>query len=150
MTTGETKPDTFGSNFVPPSRRDETYSAFLQYDVMLVPETFRVIAGSKFDHNDYTGFEYQPQIRAVWTPAKSHTVWVAVSRAVRTPARVNSDVRQIVAEPSAMPPTFLLVSGDPSLKSEVLHAFEAGYRYKWKVVTHFDSRRSAISSIDQT
>jgi iron complex outermembrane receptor protein len=132
MTTGETKPDTFGSSFVPPSRADDSYSAFFQYDVMVVPEKWRVIAGSKFDQNEYTGFEYQPQIRAVWTPAKSHTVWVAVSRAVRTPSRFNSDLRQIVSLISAMPPTFLLLSGDPTLGSEVLHAYELGYRYKWK------------------
>src|SRR5690348_9916554 len=69
----------------PPNRRTTTYSMFLQYELVVLPEKFRLIGGSKFDHNDFTGFEFQPQIRAIWTPVKSQTVWAAVSRAVRTP-----------------------------------------------------------------
>ena len=74
---------------MPSYRRDTTYSAFLQYDVILAPDKLRLIAGSKFEHNPYTGFEYQPQVRAVWTPNKQNTLWAAASRAVRTPNRID-------------------------------------------------------------
>jgi iron complex outermembrane receptor protein len=70
LTTGETWNETFTNRFVPSYRRETTYSAFLQYDVVLAPDKVRLIAGSKFEHNPYTGFEYQPQVRAVWTPYK--------------------------------------------------------------------------------
>ncbi len=132
LTTGETPVENLTVQFNPPYRRDTTYSAFAQYDFMLVPDKLRVIAGSKFEHNNYPGFEYQPQVRAVWTPAKSHTAWLAISRAVRTPTRVESDVKTPVVLISPAPPTVLVVEGDPNLASEVLHAYEAGYRYGWK------------------
>ena len=132
LTTGETPVENISVQFNPPYRRDTTYSAFAQYDVMVVPDKLRVIAGSKFEHNNYTGFEYQPQIRAVWTPKKTHTAWLALSRAVRTPTRVESDVTTPVLLVSQAPPTVLVLEGDPNLDSEVLHAYEAGYRYDWR------------------
>ncbi len=133
MTTGDTFPPTFTASLVPSLNRDTTYSAFVQYDVVLVPETLRVIAGSKFEHNDYTGFEYQPQIRAVWTPNLSSAVWAAASRAVRTPARIEEGVRERVAQINPAPPplTFELITGQQSAESEILHAYELGYRYEW-------------------
>ena len=41
--------------------------------------------GSKFERNDYTGFEWEPSIRLLVTPSKQYSMWAAVSRAVRTP-----------------------------------------------------------------
>ena len=132
LTTRATEQDDFITSFVPLSKRDTTYGAFLQYEIDPVPNQLRVIAGSKFEHNSYNGFEYQPQIRAVWTPWKSHTVWGAVSRVVRTPAVAEFSLRARIAEVSAAPPTFLTLTGNPELETEVVHAFEAGYRYNWK------------------
>jgi len=139
MTTGETAIQTFEASFVPLSRRDTTYSGFAQYDLMLVPDKFRIVAGSKFEHNNYSGFEFQPQVRAVWNPRKFHTLWGAVSRAVRTPSRVDSDLQVHLAQLSAAPPTFLLLAGDRTLRSEVLHAYEAGYRFEWKQTFSLDA-----------
>jgi iron complex outermembrane recepter protein len=134
LTTAETWNDTFANKFVPSYQRETTYSAFLQYDVVLAPDKLRLIAGSKFEHNPYTGFEYQPQIRAVWTPYKQHTLWAAVSRAVRTPDRLDVNIldRTMQINPSPPPPEFLLFTGNPSVDSEALYAFEVGYRYEWK------------------
>ncbi len=134
QTSQDTWPTTFTTSFVPPSNRYTTYSAFLQYDVTLVPHTLRLIVGSKFDHNDYTGFEYQPQIRAVWTPNQSNTIWAAVSRAVRTPAKIDEGLRERFAQINPTPPplTFILLSGVSTAESEILHAYELGYRYEWK------------------
>lgn len=138
MTSADNWPNTFTFSFVPDYRRDTTPSAFLQYDLDVIPGTLRVVAGSKFEHNNYTGFEYQPQLRVVWTPTKSHAVWAGVSRAVRTPTRVDSDIRGRASEISLAPPTFLVFTGDPDAKSEVLHAYELGYRYDWKQKFSFD------------
>ena len=46
----------------------------------------RFTLGSKFEHNDFTGFEYQPTARLLFTPTNKQSVWAAVSRAVHTPA----------------------------------------------------------------
>jgi iron complex outermembrane receptor protein len=132
MTTGLSSQDIFRFKILPSYRRTTTYSTFLQYDLVLVPDKFHVIAGSKFEHNDFTAFEYQPQVRAIWTPKKSQTVWAAVSRAVRTPSLTESDGRLRVAQLSTTPLTFLTFIGDSTVDAEVLHSYEAGYRYGWK------------------
>lgn len=76
---------------VDPEARDlETWSAFIQ-DRIAFTETFALILGSKFEHNDYTGFEYQPTLRGLWTPDNDTTYWGAVTRAVRVPDRVSTD-----------------------------------------------------------
>jgi len=137
MTSGENWPAEFRITFLPVYRRDTTASAFAQYDVDLIPGKLRVIAGSKFEHNSYTGFEYQPQIRAVWTPARSQTFWTAVSRAVRTPTRVDSDIRDRIFEASS-PLTFTEFIGSPAVQAEILHAYELGYRYEWKQTFSLD------------
>jgi iron complex outermembrane receptor protein len=134
MTTGDTWGETFTLSIVPSYIRNTTYSTFLQYDVILLPDKLRLIAGSKFEHNPYTGFEYLPQVRVVWTPNKQNTLWAAASRAVRTPNRIDEGLltRILQINPSPPPPEFLLYSGNPSIKSEVLHAYEVGYRYEWR------------------
>jgi iron complex outermembrane receptor protein len=98
---------------------------------MLLPGRLRLIGGSKFEHNDYTGFEYQPQVRGVWTPGKSHTVWASFSRAVRVPTRNNSDLQLVLpAGEQEGKPLFVEFDGDPTLTSEYIRAYEAGYRYQ--------------------
>ncbi|MDD5711172.1 MAG: TonB-dependent receptor [Smithellaceae bacterium] len=84
------------SYFDPP---DETYnlpSAFIQDDIELVRDYLRFIIGSKFEHNEVTGFEIQPSVRLLWTPTKEQTFWAAVSRAVRTPSRIDYEYRQTI------------------------------------------------------
>jgi iron complex outermembrane receptor protein len=107
-------------------------SVFLQHEIDLIPNKLRMTAGSKFEHNSYTGFECQPQIRAAWNPEKSHTVWGAASRVVRTPSQAERSLIVPIAEVATAPPTFLMLTGNPNLRPEVEHAFEMGYRYEWK------------------
>ncbi|HKW65392.1 MAG TPA: TonB-dependent receptor [Candidatus Acidoferrum sp.] len=132
MTTGLSSQSVFSFELVPSHRRTTTYSTFLQYEFVLVPDKFRVIGGSKFEEDDLTGFEYQPQIRAIWTPKTSHTMWVAVSRAVRTPTLAEMSGTLRVAQLSAAPLTFLDFVNNPESDSEAVHAYEFGYRYACK------------------
>jgi iron complex outermembrane receptor protein len=74
------------------------------------------------EHNSYTGFEYQPNGRLAWTPAKDQTVWAAVSRAVRTPARIDRDFFLYLI------PNLPLISGTDSFRSEKMTAYELGWR----------------------
>lgn len=133
-TTGEFGKPTFSLSLFPPYSRETTYSAFLQYDLMLVRDMLRLVVGSKFENNPYTGFDYQPQIRLVWTTNPQNSIWAAVSRAVRTPNRIDEDIFDRIEQinPVPPPPEFLVYTGDSNVKSEILHAFEVGYRYEWK------------------
>ena len=46
------------------------YSAFIQDDITLVPERWRLTLGARLEHNDFTGFEVQPNVRLLWTPTE--------------------------------------------------------------------------------
>lgn len=128
--------------FTPERRDDHLFSAFLQDDITLVENRLRLTLGTKIEHNDYTGFEWQPNARLLWTPHKRHTVWAAVSRAVRTPSRAESDVRfNILTLPPGdplNPPVRLDVKGSKSMKAEELIAYELGYRVKPSDTLSFD------------
>ena len=63
----------------------------MQDQVALVEDRLFFIVGSKFERNDYSGFEYEPSGRLLYTPDKQHSLWAAISRAIRTPARADQD-----------------------------------------------------------
>jgi iron complex outermembrane receptor protein len=111
--------------FVPAVRNLHLYSGFIQDEVQLVPNILKLTIGTKLMHNDYSGFEIQPSARFAWTPAQQQTVWAAVSRAVRTPSRIDVDYR-IPTYP--VPPTTQNVGGGPNFVPEKLIAYELGYR----------------------
>lgn len=114
-----------------PSSRDVSlYTAFIQDEINLVEDRLQLTLGSKFEHNDFTGFEYQPNIRMAWTPDRQQAVWAAISRAVRTPARGEHDVRLRVVPPPGAPPVPAVVRGDRGFDSEDLMAYELGYRFQ--------------------
>jgi iron complex outermembrane receptor protein len=113
--------------FIPNHLTDKLYSAFVQDEVPIVGNQLWLTMGAKFLHNIYSGFEVQPSARLLWTPNPRHTVWAAVTRAVRTPSRVEED-DQLSELLAPNPPTFLRIIGDGRFFSEQLVGYEAGYR----------------------
>jgi iron complex outermembrane recepter protein len=93
-------------------------SGFIQDEIEFIPDLLKVTVGSKFLHNVFTGFEIQPSARVAFTPNTRHTIWTAVSRAVRTPSRFDSDL----IGPTAADLTPL------GFDSENVNAYELGYR----------------------
>ena len=130
--------NTLFATFTPESRKDETFSAFLQDKIDLWEEKLFLTLGSKFEHNDYTGFEYQPNARLTWLVSERQTLWAAVSRAVRIPARLNSDLRLTAPVPGLPFPLYINVNGDRDFESEELLAYEAGYRVQVRDDLSFD------------
>jgi len=107
------------------------YTAFIQDQIAVVPDRFSLILGSKLEHNDFTGFEFEPSGRLLWTPGATQTVWMGVSRAVRTPSRLDTDLRYnaAVIPPSPQsPPVEVVNFGNPDLLSEKVYTYELGYR----------------------
>lgn len=113
--------------FSPENRGDQLFSAFIQDEIMLVENRLRLTVGSKFEHNDYSGFEFQPSARLLWTPAERHYLWASISRAVRTPSRVEEDL-VLTAAFSPVVPTFARLIGNKSFEAEKVMAYELGYR----------------------
>ena len=68
------------------------FSAFLQDEISL-SKNLRMTLGSKFERNEFTGFEAEPNARLLWTLTPNQSVWTAVSRAVRTPALTEEGLR---------------------------------------------------------
>ncbi|WP_028585989.1 TonB-dependent receptor plug domain-containing protein [Desulfogranum mediterraneum] len=126
--------NTFQVSLTPDSRTIQLFSGFLQDEIELVRETFWLTIGSKLEHNDYTGFEVQPNIRALWKADQSQTFWASVARAVRTPSRVEEGGRIVTQVIPPAPPTIpfpvpVAIVGNPEFTSEELIAYELGYRY---------------------
>jgi iron complex outermembrane receptor protein len=117
----------------PDERTWRLFSTFTQNEFTLFNERLRMTLGSKFEHNDFTGFEAEPNGRALWNISPTQSVWGAVSRAVRTPSRTEQDMRldAAVLPPSVETgglPVRVSVHGDRSFQSEDLLAYETGYR----------------------
>lgn len=106
-----------------PQKSTNLFSAFIQDEIQLVPDKLAFIIGSRFEHNDFTGFEVQPNGRLIWTPTQQHTVWAAISRAVRTPSRGDTDIQYRFRSDYG-----LEIDGSSSFKSETVVSYELGYR----------------------
>ena len=101
------------------------YSAFIQDEITLLPDRLFLTLGSKFLHNEFTGFEVQPSGRLLWMVTPHHSLWTSVSRAVRTPDRFREDTVLNVAGTPFGP---IRIVGNTQLRSERVLAFEGGYR----------------------
>lgn len=66
--------------------------AFIHDEITLIPETLKWIVGTKLEQEERSGFNWQPNTRLIWTPSEAFSVWGAVSRAVRTLSRTESDM----------------------------------------------------------
>ena len=107
--------------FLPPKLRLSLANVFVQ-DTIALDERLRLTLGIKFEHNNYTGLEIQPNARLAWQLADQSLLWTGLSRAVRTPSRVD---RELFAPGN---PPFTQLAGGPNFQSEKLTAFEIGYR----------------------
>ena len=113
--------DAPGLAFLPNVLNQNLYSTFAQDEIALTPK-LNFIAGSKLEHDAYTGWEWQPSVRAQWSFADEESLWAAISRAVRVPSRIDRDLYE------AAPPYPLILKGSPDFVSEKLLAYELGYR----------------------
>ncbi|TAN66562.1 MAG: TonB-dependent receptor [Methylobacter sp.] len=113
----------------PDSVSDQLVSSFIQDELTLIDNKLWLTIGSKFEHNDYSGFEGQPSARIMWAPYNQHRLWAGVSRAVRTPSRLEQNYNFLSRViPSPTQPVILMVQGNPDYRSEEVISYEAGYR----------------------
>jgi len=111
----------------------QLWSSFAQDEIAILPDRVHLSLGARLEHNDYTGFNFQPSVRLLWTPDSRNSLWAAVSHADRTPARSDTDLRVNFEVLPGSPqtgnlPALVTLFGNPNQKNEQLTAFEAGYR----------------------
>jgi iron complex outermembrane receptor protein len=135
-----------GLAFVPPHVTRQWFTAFVQDEIALVPDRLQVALGTKLEHNDYTGYEIEPSGRLSWQLSPSELLWTAVSRALRTPSRID---RELFIP--GQPPYFFV--GDPNFHSEEELAYELGYRHQHGglavSVATFYSRYYGLRSVER-
>jgi iron complex outermembrane receptor protein len=108
--------------FTTPDRTDRLYSAFVHDKIALVSDRLNLTAGTKVEHNAYSGVEWQPSGRLAWTMSESTALSVSLARAVRTPSRVEHDFS--TASLVNTSPLFVRLTPNPAFRSEVLTALE--------------------------
>ncbi len=138
--------DTELVSFSPRQQTNHIASAFIRDEITLIPEHLRFTLGMRLDHNDFTGLEIQPNARLMWTPNEQNSVWMSVSRAVRTPSRAENDVTLNAATLSALPgssatlpfPILAQLIGSSNFNTEKLIAYELRYRHQFSPRTSAD------------
>lgn len=134
----------------PAASEDRLVSAFVQ-DQITWNDTLRVTAGTKLEHNDFSGFEMQPSLRGAWDLSPRHTLWAAISRAARIPTRLERDVFIDVTDPAGDPIVRLL--GNRDFASEEMIAYELGWRWRAADKLHvdlalFENHYDGLSSLE--
>jgi len=85
-------------------------------DTIALSDRLSLVAGLKLEKTSFTDVEVLPNLRLSYQPNDRTLLWSAVSRAVRTPSRIDRDLTA---------PGILLAG---TFNSEELIAVEAGYR----------------------
>lgn len=101
---------------VPASETLALTNAFAQ-DTIALRNDLKLTLGVKLEYNTFSGFEPMPNARLAWQATPSNLFWGAISRAVKTPSRLD---RNLVIAPIFGP--------SPDFQSEKLIAYELGYR----------------------
>lgn len=128
--TSDKMGNTLFATFLPPERTIETWRLFAQDEFPLVPDKLLMTVGLELNQNTYTDWEWQPNLRLSWLIDDNQTFWASVSRAVRIPARLNTDLvlTAPLSNPNIPVPIYFNVFGSEDFQSEELVATEAGYR----------------------
>lgn len=122
--------NTFRESFLPASRNDSLYDAFVQDEITAVRDRLRFTVGVRFERVPYTGYHSEPNGRILWTPSEKHTIWASVASAQRAPTRASRDSRQSTAVSLASDgtPSIRTIFGSDNFKDEGVLAFDIGYR----------------------
>ncbi|WP_051303243.1 TonB-dependent receptor plug domain-containing protein [Psychromonas aquimarina] len=128
-----------------PVEHSDIWNAFIQDTIRFPEQKLSLTLGTKLERSSYSGTELQPNIRLSWVPDQQLTVWGAVSRAVRTPSRGESEfilnvgsAPPFTLDPSDPLPTMLQIVGNKGFQSEWLDAYELGIRWQPQPVVAVD------------
>lgn len=105
-----------GGAFLDPEELTLSLTNVFIQDQIALTDALTLTLGAKYEDNSFSGQEFLPNIRLGWKRPGGDLVWAAISRASRTPNRIERGLTL---------PGFL-VGGD--FQSETLTAWELGYR----------------------
>ena len=107
-------------------------------EFQIIPNRLLASAGVRLDYGSYSRFEFQPSFRLLYTPNPRQSAWLAISRAVRVPSRLDRD---LVADGGQVMMQGIPISvreyGSTAMRSEIERSMELGYRIqsgqRWSV-----------------
>ncbi|HUR93287.1 MAG TPA: TonB-dependent receptor [Gemmatimonadales bacterium] len=114
--------------FDPPARTVSLATGFIEDDIDLGGGGWYLTAGARFERTTYTSLDVQPTARLRWSPRPGQTLWASVSRAVRSPSRLDEDIREVAGTIPTTPPITVVAAGVDRFEPERLTAYELGYR----------------------
>ena len=119
-----------GLTFLPNMRTDQLYTAFLQDEIQLAPNRVALVLGSKMLRTNFTGLQFEPSVRLLWTPSDRETLWAAFSHAVRTPsdAEENFYLSGFVGIVPGGIPEMARFNANTHFAPELMNGWETGYR----------------------
>ena len=115
--------------FTPPRKALTLYSLFAQ-DQITLTRSLALTIGSKVEHNEYSGFDFEPSAQLVWTPTPRQVFWASASQAVRQPSLMDSSIQYDITTLPLNGNSFgvLTLLGNPQITNEHLRDYQAGYR----------------------
>ena len=127
---GDDRVVTPGLAFVPYNRTDLLFTAFFQDEIALVSHKLSFSFGTKALKTNYTGVQFEPTGRLLWTPTAHQTVWAAFTHALRTPSDGERDFYLLGDTGSVVDglPILARFNANPDFRSEELNGYEEGYR----------------------
>ncbi len=123
-------------DYSPENQNLNIYAGFVQEKLTIEEARLYLTGGVKLENNPYTGSEWQPSGRLLWTPDDTNSVWTAVSRSVRIPTQYSESAYTYLygIPANAYGPgtpaqnTYLGVIPNSTLVAETLVSYELGYR----------------------
>lgn len=128
-----------GLYFTPPTRTDELFTGFLQDEISPLRDRLSISLGTKLIKTNYTGVQFQPTVRLLWTPTRTETLWAAFSHALRTPSDAERafNLTGYIGTANGLP-FFARFGPNPNFHSEEMNGYEIGYRHLFRENVYVD------------
>lgn len=104
-----------------PDHRDLHYVDIFAQDTIALSDRLKLILGLKLEDEPYSGVEPMPNARLAWKATDKLLLWMAASRAVRSPTPIDEDLREYFGGRD-------IFNGSPQFRPELITAYEGGAR----------------------
>ena len=135
-------------SLIPPYHDKHVASLFVQDEYIFSHDELRLQTSVKVEEQEIIGVEYQPSVKLLYKPFDAHTFWTSVTRATSNPSDADLYIKwDVIVEPPSSDAYSALMSpsmrmnkpavyypmftgfGNKALTSEVVVAYELGWRY---------------------
>jgi len=123
------------------------FSGFFQNELSLINNKLKITIGSKFEKNEFTGWEFQPVGTIIWNQSLQNCFWASFARAVRTPSMYDLTINEIkkevqpedsdngINQNKTIELTYHVYQ---NIDSEYLYSYESGFRMQALDNLYFD------------